>query len=475
MSAQPIKLRPPERVDAILEQGHVSGLIPSPENDLLYRPIDPADPDFIALVESIRRHGVREPITIASDGHIISGHRRHAAAIKAGVEVVPCRVLEQIRRKDYTDDEWIELLREHNRQRVKSLDEMLREEIVSSDPDEAFVSMVEQRDQKPAMSSFQRIRINHGRRKRSKISPASRPMLNACLAIVKENRRYWPLSDRSIHYLLLNDPPLKHASKPDSTYSNTQADFKGKLCDLLLRARLFGLIPWEAITDETRPITIAATYPNPQAFIRDQLAGFMKNYWRSYQQSQPNHIEIIAEKLTVKNIVEPIALKFGIPLTIGRGYSSGPPRQDMAERFEKSGKDRLVVLALTDFDPDGENIAESFATSMKLDFDIDGIGAYKVALTAKQVRDLKLVPRMKAKKGASTYKKFVEKHGDNVFELEAVAPEKLQALLTKAIDGVMDRDLFNAELRAEHQDAAFLDQARQRAARALQGIEEGRE
>src|SRR6476660_2117127 len=32
----------------------------SPENDKLYRPVDPTDPDIVALAESIREHGIRE-------------------------------------------------------------------------------------------------------------------------------------------------------------------------------------------------------------------------------------------------------------------------------------------------------------------------------------------------------------------------------------------------------------------------------
>src|SRR4051812_33972755 len=72
---------------------------PSPEHDRLYRPIDPADPDIAALAESIKTRGLKERIVVSEDGYIISGHRRRAAAVLAGLKAVPVRV-EPIRRAD---------------------------------------------------------------------------------------------------------------------------------------------------------------------------------------------------------------------------------------------------------------------------------------------------------------------------------------------------------------------------------------
>src|SRR5262249_49904329 len=143
-------------------------------------------------------------------------------------------------------------------------------------------------------------------------------------------------------------------------------------------------------------------------------------------------------------------------MTIGRGYCSLPPRYAMARRFRSSGKQNLILLTLSDFDPEGEDIAHSFARSMRDDFEIEEVKAVKVALTVTQVRDLRLPPMMKAKATSSRYGGFAERHGDDVFELEAVPPEQLQEILRRAIDSVMDLDAFNAEVAAEKRDAAEL-------------------
>ena len=57
-------------------------------------------------------------------------------------------------------------------------------------------------------------------------------MLAAVQRILAERSDFWPLSDHSIHYALLNDPPLRHAGKPGSVYANDRPSYHD-LTDLL--------------------------------------------------------------------------------------------------------------------------------------------------------------------------------------------------------------------------------------------------
>ena len=260
-------------------------------------------------------------------------------------------------------------------------------------------------------------------------------------------------------YALLNNPPLIHASKPDSTYRNNKPSYKA-LTELLTRARIAGRIQMTVIQDATRPVSVWDVHRDVQGFIRREVDDFCEGYWRDLMQSQPNHIEIIGEKNTVDSIIRPVAEKYCIPTTIGRGYCSLRPRYDIAQRFRKSGKDRLVPLMLSDFDPDGEEIAHSFARSLRDDFGIEEIEPIKVALTADQVAQYNLPPMMKAKTGSSSYQRFTDQHGDDVWELEALPPETLQHVLQDAIDRVIDVEAFNHEIDQEKADAAKLEDVR---------------
>lgn len=439
-------------------------IYPSPENSDIYDPFENKK-DFQSLVESVRAKGILEPLVLTRDDFILSGHRRHAAAVAAAVERVPVRY-RNIWRGDGFGSEYLEALRDYNRQRVKNLSEQLREAVIDSDPNEAYQALLEHREER-ARLEVKTLKIE-GEMTRARITSAKEPFLQAILKVLRERRKFWPLSDRFIHYQLLNAPPLKHASKPDSIYQNELQSYKA-LTDLVTRARLVGLIPMEAIADPTRPVTVWDVHETPATFYERELNNFLKGYRRNLQQSQPNHIEIVGEKMTVESTIKPIAGRFNIPYTIGRGFSSLEPRWKLAQRFEASGKQNLVLLVLSDFDPSGEEISQSFARSLRDDFNIWSTKLLKVALTPEQISRFNLPPQMEAKAKDSRSAKFTAKHGAAVFELEALPPETLQSELTRVIESVLDVRAFNRELDAEKTDAAFLDTQRQRANLALRG------
>ena len=374
----------------------------------------------------------------------------------AGLKVVPCQV-ENIR---HGDPEFLKLLVSCNTQRVKNRGEQLREAIVKSNPDEEYRQLLAFR-KKQSEIKIETIDVgSRGRRKR--ISKLKSKMVKAAENVVFEYRQHWPLSDRQIHYGLLNDPPLKNTNRPGSAYKNDPASYKN-LCDLLVRLRLNGSIPMEAISDPTRPTMEWDVYSSPQDFARKELDDFLKGYWRNLQQTQPLHIEIVGEKMTVQGIIRPICGKFTIPFTIGRGYSSLPARNEIVKRFKRSGKERLCLFVLGDFDPEGVDIGESLLQSVREDFGVENTEAIRVGLNPEHIKQFGLSDNpAEAKKKSARYKGFVKRFGKKVYELEALTPEQLQHILSEAIDSVIDVDLFNAELEAERSDAVYLQVVRER-------------
>jgi hypothetical protein len=141
----------------------------------------------------------------------------------------------------------------------------------------------------------------------------------------------------------------------------------------------------------------------------------------------------------------------------------------MLERFQASGRDVLALLFLSDFDPEGEDIPQAFARSLRDEFGIANIILVKVALTDGQVAGMNLPPIMQAKARSSRRKKFVERHGETVHELEAVPPDRLQELLREAIEQALDVNAYNAEQEAEKADAAVLERIRREAMLAIRG------
>ena len=427
----------------------VSDLRTPPENDRIYGVIRETDPDVIELAASILRKGVLDPLVVNAAGWVISGNRRLCAARMAGLDSVPCRVVDV----PAGSPEFVRLAVEHNAQRVKNIDQQARELAVTIDPSAAHRLLVESR-RRGSGGDAASLALGD-RRERSAIL-GNRPLADACVRVVQEMRSEWPLSDRQIHYLLLNDPPRIHCRKRGRYMNNAKSYHT--LTGILTRLRLNGEIPMSAIEDSTRPTTLYHVHPHPQAYLREALEGFLKNYWRDLLQTQPDHVELVVEKLTVRGTLRPVSDELTVPMTVMRGFSSLPPRAAMVERWRKSGKDRLAVVVVSDLDPAGMTIAEAFGRSLRDDFCVpeDRLLVVKAALNHSQVVELGLQPDMEAKVGASTAREYIRRYGRHVWELEAVKPPVLRKIVMDALLQVIDVDKLNHEQRLEVGEAAEL-------------------
>jgi hypothetical protein len=138
-------------------------------------------------------------------------------------------------------------------------------------------------------------------------------------------------------------------------------------------------------------------------------------------QSQTNYIHVHAEKNTVSAQIEHLCMKYTLPLSSGRGFRSSKPRNDLVQRFRKSGKDRLVLLIVSDLDPAGMAIAESYARSIRDDFGMDDVLALKVSITMEQVEQFHLPHGGKAKKvNPGLRAELARRYGEYVYEVEAL-------------------------------------------------------
>jgi hypothetical protein len=417
------------------------------------------DPRIISLIQSIREHGVMDPLHISADNVIISGHRRRFCALRAGLDKVP--VIRHAITYSKDRDAFMKMWVDANEQREKTAEMRLREAAMKVDPDQAYADLLEEQREKADERRYgSTISDNKMEAKdtstRKKISKAKQPFLDAAIEVINAHRQFWPLSVRQVHYRLLNDPPLRHASKPDSTYVNDGPSYRD-LSDILARGRIEGQVPWEAIDDETRSEDLNNHFWTPDEFATDEIKKFLRGFIRSKQQSQPDHIEIVAEKLTVKTILESVAEDRSIPLTILRGQSGPTIKKKVADRFRRSKKQSLIVLVVSDLDPAGETIVQNWRDDLEADFGIPAhrLEVYRAGLTMDRAAGLE--PSGEAKTSSPTYQAFVEKYDTEVmWELEAMEPEDLQDALIADIEEAMDMDAFEVEVEQEKKDAVAI-------------------
>jgi hypothetical protein len=450
-----------QSLQACLHRVCASLIRPAPANDKLYDPPREDDPSFQALVEDIRQNGLLNPIGISKDGYIFDGHRRFAAVKILEWKKVQVRIRPISYEKD--QDRFLELLVSCNKSRVKTTAEAVREGIVGMN-DDAWQRVCDYREESSDVDGVQLIEL-YGEKRRSEIRDKI-SLKNAIIKIVEDVKKDWPTNDRRVFYLLLNIKGLLRNDRLKTPFENSEECYND-VTNMVTRLRLDGSIPFDSIDDETRPVIQWNTHKSVGTFIDRELENLFSGYWRDLLQSQSNWIESLVEKNTAATLLKSVASKYTVPMTSGRGYSSLPPRKAMIDRFKASGREKLVIICVTDMDPEGEDIPNAFGLSLRDDFGLDEnrLVICKAALTYAQVQSLSqsltIHEGQMAKEDSSRYQRFVSKYGKRCWELEAIPPDTLREIFEAAIRRFLNIDAFEQELDKEAKEQRELDNHRQ--------------
>jgi hypothetical protein len=445
----------PIQLSDVIENVPIGQIKPAKINDVMYKPVSLEDPTIIALGEEIKAKGLLEAIVVTIDNVIVSGHRRRGGCLVAGLSTVPVRRISIASH----DPRFPDYLRAFNKQRIKTPAELIREEVTRISPEDAHNALLALRKTestkvyKRVEESGLRILKTTSASKRSAITSAKHSMLKAAIAVIEKYEDHWPLTLRQIHYRLLGKSVIRNDDR-GTFYENTTNCYQD-LSDLLTRARLSDLVPWESMHDPTRPSTRWRQWESVATYVQQQLDGFMANYKRNLLQSQPAYVELIVEKLTVLDIAERAAGHYHVPVGVGRGYTSVTSLDETADRILASDRDRAVLLIAGDLDPEGENICESWGNCLRYEHGVENLTMVKIGVNPDQVEQYNLAS-VPVKESSSRASGFKAKHGNRAYELEAFEPDQLQALIRDAIRNVLDLKAFAEEQKRESEDARQL-------------------
>jgi hypothetical protein len=237
--------------------------------------------------------------------------------------------------------------------------------------------------------------------------------------------------------------------------SNTQQSYK-RLGGIISDARLAGELSWDAITDRTRNVKGAAGWTSPESII-DAVA---EQYRRKMWDNQPNYVEVWVEKEALANVVERAADEFNVPWFCCRGYVSQSEMHSAAMRLERRIKagQAVTVIHLGDHDPSGIDMTRDIEDRIGLFVTGDehwrldgesGVAIERIALNRDQIRRYRPPPNP-AKTTDARYLGYEREHGDQSWELDALEPSVLTALISDTIRPLIDFGLWNAR-KAEEQ------------------------
>jgi len=227
----------------------------------------------------------------------------------------------------------------------------------------------------------------------------------------------------------------------DEFWPNTKNAYKG-LSKWLVRKRLEREIDWRLIRDGSGREIYEGDYveKDPESFVKGQVSSFI-NSWNAYRlpvwSGQPKRVVVACEKEADYPVVNSIVGDLNVNTFYERGYSGWRPLFEIAENIEQSGK-QLVIIALGDFDPSGEDIVRFLGRAMN-DLKIEVIPE-KVAVTKKQIERFKLPHRPEDAKEIEKLRKDprFRKWPWGLYRVEtaalrAKAPDYFDKLLKKAV------------------------------------------
>lgn len=256
---------------------------------------------------------------------------------------------------------------------------------------------------------------------------------------------------------------------------NTEKSYK-RIGTIVSRARLGGLLDWDAIEDRVRRPQTPPEFANLEELVQAALHTFRLPRLRG----QEWYVELWVEKDALAGVLAPIARRYHITLMVNRGYSSTSAMRESAERIRSACHEldieKVHILYLGDLDPSGEDMVRDvqdrlaqFLNDGRLvlpedegglcDLEDDEAAAArlrapdlyvtKLALTSDQVDEYDPPPNP-TKLTDSRAAKFVETHGYESWEVDALPPDVLRDLIEAEVEKYVDVVLM-AEIQEEEE------------------------
>jgi hypothetical protein len=228
----------------------------------------------------------------------------------------------------------------------------------------------------------------------------------------------------------------------------------------LSKWRRDGEIPFDAFEDRTRGMNRldrGERRDDPVNWARYFLKKGVddaKNYQLARWFGQEYRVVVAVEKQALEGPFTEVCEELDVDLMVCRGYPSLSFLKEVADALDGSDRARNrrqnVLLYYGDMDPSGLGIPDTVKRDL-------GGGLFgkdflfeRIALTREQADEMDLIPAP-VKLTDSRAERFVEEHGEEVFELDAIEPDRLQEMIRESVDEYFDdneaerRDLLVAK------------------------------
>ncbi len=233
---------------------------------------------------------------------------------------------------------------------------------------------------------------------------------------------------------------------------NTQRAYK-RLGSIVNDARLAGLIDWDAIEDRGRNLHRLSTWGSPQEIVETTAASYRRDLWAD----QEEYVEVWIEKEALSGVFEGVCDDERVPLFACKGYTSQSEMHAAgAGRIARQSNHGHIatILHFGDHDPSGIDMTRDIVDRLSLFSGLD-MQVERLALNIDQVKQYNPPPNP-AKTTDSRYASYIRIHGAESWELDALEPAALAALVRKHVAARRDPEIWDESLERESEERAKL-------------------
>ena len=247
---------------------------------------------------------------------------------------------------------------------------------------------------------------------------------------------------------------------------NQDTEYK-RLGNIINDARLAGRLDWSYITDRTRNLRALAHWDTPAHVLDSAAWGYRTDRWAS----QPHRVEVWIEKDALVGVISKACNALDVPYFSCRGYTSQSELWGAAQRLirHRENGQYPIVIHLGDHDPSGIDMTRDITDRLAL------FGAHatvrRIALNMDQVRVYQPPPNP-AKLTDARVEGYIARFGRESWELDALDPATLDALIQATIREYRDDALWQRESDAMQADRDRLTEIARRFEQVTAYLEE---
>lgn len=241
-------------------------------------------------------------------------------------------------------------------------------------------------------------------------------------------------------------------------YFPNNQKFYDRLGVVVNDARLAGLIDWNHIVDRTRNLMGTTHWDDPAQIIRATARSFHLDKW----EDQPTRVEVWVEKEALAGVIQRAADAYDCDWFSCRGYVSQSEMWRAGQRlagYVDNGQD-VLILHLGDHDPSGLDMSRDIEDRLWTFMGTRArqLEVRRIALNMNQVEEYNPPPNP-TKLSDARSAGYVDRFGMESWELDALDPAVLDALIREHIAATVDQDLYDAKVAEENNHKALLTEA----------------